>query len=404
MYARFISVLFYMLFTCVVLNPQVGGFTIYLYLFVPFLDPDFSRFLAGTARKWSAPLLLAVAAGAIGSPSMAMRIVSIAISIGYLMYTYERRIAYLQHWVVFNIAFAVLQFATYYVDRPLSYQLGPTAISEMVWGPYATLTYTNFFEVFYFSRVSGLSREAGFFSSLLVASFIVYLYTEKPTRKMLAIYLVGFFISFSKSTAALGIIALLYPFRHQLRRVHPLVVLVLFSAAMCGFSLYLAAHNFFESDTFGHRFSGYAFLFDARIDDLVKGIDQHEVVRRYGNLPYIRLVRADIDLAGFAGLADNVTEMGLFPALIVLGVLAFTVGDGFSMLILLLLTSTLSLTSVTSFIPLAYLIAYWPRFFAYSRDRVARSRAQRAEEAIDPWEMTPMRSSRYAAAKPPRQP
>lgn len=393
MYARLVSMLFYMLFTCVVLNPQVGGFTIYLYIFVPFLDPDFSRFAMDTARKWSGPLLVAVAAGAIGSPSMAMRIVSIAICIGYLMYTYERRIAYLQPWIVFNVAFAIVQFTTYYVDRPLSYQLGPTAISEMVWGPYATLTYTNFFEVFYFSRVSGLSREAGFFSSLLVASFIIYLYTEKPTWKMVAIYAIGFFISFSKSTAALGIVALLYPFRHSLRRVHPLVVLVLFSAAMCGFSLYLAAHNFFESDTFGHRFSGYAFLFDARIEDLIKGIDQHEVVRRYGDLPYIRLVRTDIDLAGFAGLADNVTEMGLFPALLVLAVLAFTISDGFSMMILLLLTSTLALSSVTSFIPIAYLIAYWPRFYAYSRQRVARANEARAAVADDPWRVKPVRAN-----------
>lgn len=394
MYARCVSMLFYLFFTCVVLSPQVNGFTIYLYIFVPFLDPDFVRFAADTTRKWSMPLAAMVAASAIGSPSMALRIVSIAICLGYLMYTVERRIAYLQPWIVFNIGFAVVQFVAYYVDRPLSYQLGPTAIAQLVWGPYATPTYTNFFEVFYFSRVSGLSREAGFFSSLLAVSFIVYLCTEKPSRKMLAIYAVGFFISFSKSTLLLLIIALFYPFRQHLRRIHPLAALALFSAAMCGFSLYLAAHDFFGSDTFGHRFSGYAFLFDARLADLIKGIDPHEIVQRYGNLPYIRLVRTDIDAAGFAGLADNVTEMGLFPALIVLAVLAFTVSDGFCMLILLLLTSTLALSSVTSFIPLAYLVAYWPRFLAYSRRRMAAAQAQRALVARDPWQVRPKHAER----------
>ncbi|NYH14495.1 hypothetical protein [Paraburkholderia bryophila] len=398
MYARLISVLFYMLFTCVVLNPQVGGFTIYLYIFVPFLDPDFSRFIAGTARKWSTPLFVALVASAIGSPSMAMRVASLAICVGYLMYTYERRIAYLQPWIAFNVVFAIVQFTMYYVDRPLSYQLGPTAIAKMVWGPYATLTYTNFFEVFYFSRVSGLSREAGFFSSLLVSSFIIYLYTEKPSKKMIAIYFIGFFISFSKSTAVLFIATLLYPFRHNLKRIHPLVVLVLFSAAMCIFSLYLAAHDFFESDTFGHRFSGYAFLFDAQIDDLIKGIDQHEIVRRYGNLQYIKLVRTDIETSGFAGLANNVAEMGLFPAIIVLVVIAISVNDGFSMLILLFLTSTLALLSVTSFISLAYLIAYWPRFSPYSRDRIAKSRAQSAAITLDLWRSRPKHSARYLAA------
>ncbi len=104
-------------------------------------------------------------------------------------------------------------------------------------------------------------------------------------------------------------------------------------------------------------------------------------------------MRTDIDLAGFAGLADNVTEMGLFPALVALAVLAFTVSDGFSMMILLLLTSTLALSSVTSIIPIAYLIAYWPRFSAYSRARVVRSHAEREAIAADPWRVKPVRSN-----------
>jgi hypothetical protein len=75
----------------------------------------------------------------------------------------------------------------------------------------------------------------------------------------------------------------------------------------------------------------------------------------------------------FAGLPATVAEMGLFSTLILLGVIAFTASDGFVMLIFLLVSATVSVTTVTSFIPLAYLICYWPRFAAYSANRVELS-------------------------------
>jgi hypothetical protein len=384
MYARLISVLFYMFFTCVILNPQVNGFTIYFYLLIPFLDPEFSRFLASTVRRWSGPLFIAVVASALGSPSSALRVLSIAICIGYLMYTIERRISYLHQWMAINILFAMVQFVTYYLDYGLSIQLGPTNLSRLIWGQYATETYTNFFEIFYFARVSGFSREAGFFSSLLVTAFIAYLFTESPKKMMIALYLIGLFISFSKSSMAFFIFAGLYPFRNQLRAVHPLAMLVLYIGVVCPLSVYLASNDFFGSVTVGHRFGGYAFMFDARLDDIIKGISGHDAVLRYKYLPYIALNQYDINFASFCGLVNTVTEMGLFAALILFGVLAFTASDGFVMLMLLMNTATVSLTTVTSFVPLAYLICYWPRFSAYIGWRPAAVRVRNVPTP-DPW-------------------
>src|SRR5476649_222266 len=151
MYPRVISLLFYMFFTCVIFNPQVSGFTIYLYVFIPFLDPDFSRFLASTFRRWSGPLLVAVAVSLVGSPTVAVRVLSIAICIGYLLYTMTRRISYLHQWMAINIVFAMLQFVLYYVDKDLAMQLGPSQLAAMIWGDYATLAFSNFYEVFYFA-------------------------------------------------------------------------------------------------------------------------------------------------------------------------------------------------------------------------------------------------------------
>ncbi|WP_175943870.1 CpsD/CapB family tyrosine-protein kinase [Caballeronia sp. BCC1704] len=370
MYSKIVSFLFYMFFTCVIFNPQVNGATIYFYLFIPFLDPKFVRFLTATVRHWSVPLVLAVAVSLLGSPSVAARVVSIAICIGYLMYTMGRRISYLHHWMGINIVFAMLQFVLYYVDKGLAWQLGPTQLAQTIWGPYATRTYTNFFEIFYFARVSGFSREAGFFSSLLVASLIAYLLTEKVNKKVVALYCVGLFISFSKSSMVLFIFLALYPMRHKLRLIHPLVVLTAFIGVVGLISVYLGNHAFFGSTTFAHRLGGYPFMVEARLEDLLAGVNAEDVRSHYMYMPSMRLVQTEI-AAGipFAGLPASVADMGLFSALLLFGVVAFTASDGFVMLLLLLVTSTVSITTVTSFVPIAYLVLYWPRFAAYRAKR-----------------------------------
>ncbi len=366
MYPRIISVLFYMFFTCVIFNPEVQGLAIYFYVFIPFLDPDFSRFLASTARRWSGPLLIAVAVSLASSPTVAVKIVSIAICIGYLMYTMTRRINYLHHWMAINIIFAMLQFVLYYVDYPLSIQLGPEEMSKMIWGQYATPTFTNFFEIFYFARVSGFSREAGFFSSLLVGAFVAYLSTERVNKKMVALYCIGLFISFSKSSMLLFVIAGLYLFRHKLRAVHPLMILIIFVGVITPLAVFLANHGFYGSESFAHRFSGYPFLLDARLEDVILGVSPQKIVAQYTYLPYIHSIEHLVKIGvPFAGLPATVADLGLFGALVFIGVLAFTASDGFVMLLFLLLTCTVSITTVTSFVPIAYLLLYWPRFTVF---------------------------------------
>lgn len=396
MYARTISMLFFMFFTCVILNPQVSGFTIYFYLFIPFFDPGFMRFLGATARRWSGPLAVAVAVSLIGSPTVAVRVLSIAICIGYLMYTKQRRIFYLHTWMIINIGFAALQFVLYYVNRDLAMALGPRQLGQMIWGSYATAAYTNFFEVFYFARVSGLSREAGFFSSLLVASLVVYLVTsERIDKRVVALYFFGLVISFSKSSMLLFLFAALYPFRRPLRATHPLIVFCCFAVAMILLGVYMGNHVFFGSETFGHRFGGYPFMVEARLEDLISGITAPDILKHYRYLPYIRLIEGDMMVAGvpFAGLPASIADMGLFSALMLFGVVAFTASDGFVLLLFLLISSTVSITTVTSFVPLGYLLLYWPRFQTYI-----------AEQRLAAWHQGPRRAlvRRFTPSRAPR--
>jgi capsular exopolysaccharide synthesis family protein len=359
-----------MFFTCVILNPRINGFTVYFYLFVPFLDPKFFRFLSATARNWSGPLLVAVAVSLIGSPSVAVRVISIALCVGYMMYTMGRRICYLHPWMMINVGFAIIQFAAYYVDRNLAEMLGPTALSKMIWGEYATRTYSNYYDIFYFARAAGFSREAGFFSSLLVSSLIAHLLTEKINKKIVTMYCIGLFLCFSKSSLILFIFLALWPLKSRLRPIHPVFIFVAFFCFVGLVGIYLGAHTFYGSTTFSHRLGGYPFMLDAKLEDLLGGVDSNDVQRHYMWMPNFRLVEYEISSGvPFAGLPATIAEMGLFSALLLFLVIAFTASDGFVMLLLLLITSTVSVTTVTSFAVIAYLILYWPQFAAYRAKR-----------------------------------
>ena len=367
MYVRTISMLFYLFFTCVIFNPQVSGVTVYLYTILPFLDLGFVAFLLLTVRCWIVPMGIAITACLLGSPMMAAKIVSIAVCVGYLMYTIARRIEYLHGWMAVNILVGLAQFVLYYVDYGLSIQLGPDEVSKMLWGEAATQTNTNYYEILYFARVSGFSREAGFFASLLSASFVLYLFQGGRNKWMLALYCLGLFISLSKASFVLVIFALLYLVRRQLRTVHPLVSLVAFFAITMVLALYMNQHDFFGSETFAHRLAGYPFLLDAHFADLVRGVTARKLNDEYGYLPYVLMNRdlyfiSDVTFTSIPGLF---ADLGLLAALVLLGVFAFTASDGFVMLLCLLITATVGMTTVTSFVPIAYLISYWPRFVAY---------------------------------------
>jgi hypothetical protein len=378
MYSKAISMLFYMFFTCVVFNPQVSGVTIYLYVMLPFLDPGFTAYLVATFRRWIVPLAITLVACLLSTPMAAAKIVSVAICVGYLAYTFSKRIDYLNLWMGINVLFGVAQFVLYYADYDLSVQLGPDAVSQMLWGASATQTNTNFYEVLYFARVCGFSREAGFFASLLVASFSLYLMqNRKKSKTMIVLYCVGLVISFSKASFVLVIFALIYYMRRPLRTIHPLISITGFTVISMGLALYMNQHEFFGSESFAHRFAGYPFMLDARFADLIKGVSSAQLISDYGYLPYVHMNQElyQISDVTFSSIPGLVADMGLIAALVLIGVLAFTASDGFVVLLFLLITATVSITMVTSFVPLAYLICYWPRIAAYGASQRGRAQA-----------------------------
>lgn len=198
-----------------------------------------------------------------------------------------------------------MQFIFTFIDPIMAALIGPTSISTFIWGDSATPTYTNFFTVFYFPRVSGLSREAGFFASyIIVAIFLSYIERKKYPKKIYLMYFLGYIISFSKmSLAILGVF-----FINSLKKFINYIPIgfgvILFIGSV---SIIVGLNKDFilNDPTFLHRFSGYISLYNLDMQDVLFGID-FEKVGDYSS----KSIMAE-NLQGFAGFAGWIIENGI---------------------------------------------------------------------------------------------
>src|SRR6185312_4670019 len=101
-------------------------------------------------------------------------------------------------------------------------------------------TFTNYYSVFALTRVGGLSREGGFFATLILNCILIYWidhrergYTSKPVRAMLV---VGFILSLSKMSLVLIPAMLVIKYRRWVDRIPFAVIPVIFSIPLMVFA------------------------------------------------------------------------------------------------------------------------------------------------------------------------
>jgi hypothetical protein len=190
------------------LSPAINGNTIYLYWLIPFFDTHFDEYLIKyvahkiKGKYYIGFLLVTILCITNKQMFLLVKIMTIVFSLFYLSYSrLSGTFKYLYWGLNLNIFIAVLQFIFYYISPQLAYSIGPSNISSLLWGGFATDTNTNFYAIFgsKFIRVCGWSREAGFFASLLSIVFIEYHFCETHKKKMqYVLFAIGYIISFSK--------------------------------------------------------------------------------------------------------------------------------------------------------------------------------------------------------------
>jgi hypothetical protein len=359
---------FFLLFAAQILSPELGGVTLYLELIIAGANPFFASWLLRRKPDFrinaiaSTVLFCSIA----GDLLLGVKLLSLALAVLFLLYAESRRVFYLFPYILLSVALAAVQFTFTFIDLTVARALGPSNISELVWGDYATQTYTNFFTVFWLPRVSGLSREAGFLAALVSVYMLLILKQDRmgilsPSRLKLSTLALGFFFSFSKISLALPIAFLFDRVRAHLRAV-PFAVVTLVTSLLIYLVTLLNQSVLFQQENISllHRFGAYLALPDASVEQILFGVDHIRELQSHA----AHALPDDYDR--FAGLAGLVLAHG---AIVVVGLLLglYLAGvDSVGILMLMLFTANVDLVTNQNFVVLAYFVVfkyYAPRRF-----------------------------------------
>lgn len=380
-YRNLIVCLFFLFLTSPILSPFISGFTIYIYWIIPLFDIFFLKYLykiqyLEKSKKnmgFVFMLLLFIAYLLLTHDFVTIvKIGTITFTVFYLIYLKQNKLFHFLYTFIFiNIFIAAVQFLFLYIDPNVSRMLGPSNISHIIWGQYATPTFTNFFTIFLFPRVSGLSREAGFFSTLVVITFIVYLADkDKNETRMKSIinksmFLIGLILSLSKSSILVLAVWIIIKGKKLLDRIPLFIGIALFLLFMVVVSNVLLMKGYYATNqSLVHRLSGYSIMTKMPFNELLFGrtnVTDISVFHQYSFLNSI------VKYKQFAGLPNTIIHKGLifFVILVVLmKYLRFSFSD---FLVITLTSATTDYFTATSFIILGY---YYVIYFKDQQEQI----------------------------------
>lgn len=363
MFRIVLSNLFFFFFIAQIFSPYVAGITLYLEVIIALIDPYYRKWVISCKFDRRIYLALFLIPLVFFRPAISIKLLSLAISVSYLFYAYNYGCFYLKRYVCLSIYIAIAQFILFYFVPEASTVLGPTSIATYIWGDYATPTYTNFYEVLWgFIRVSGLSREAGFFASLILAVIVLhYMEWKKESKAISKCYIfllvIAFLVSLSKMSLLIVPVFLIIWFKKAINLYPSILVFLLFFV----FFIVLWYHSDYLADpenmTFTHRFGAYGIMTDINnpIDFLFgnKNLDPSNFTNLYYADRYISIVEG-FDM--FAGMGGYVITNGIVMTLLLLIILINLNISTTGVLLLLVMTMNVQMDTNQSFVSLTYFI------------------------------------------------
>jgi hypothetical protein len=318
-FPRIFPHLFFLFLTSPVLSPEISGVSVYLFAVVPLLDPGFLRYLRHARfrkRYIVAGVLLSGLSVPYGSVLFLTKIATILLVVSYLHYTWKFHSFLLYHYIALNVGIAAVQWGgDFFLGRNL---LFPADVGNFLYGPYALATGGTGIEGYLLeSRFSGLSREPGFFSSLLIASLILLSEDERVSwrKALIGIHLLGIVLCLSKISLVFFLIFVpAWLLRGVIDRIPPaataaavLVIMVL--ATRYVYDLYGPG---LLTETISHRTIGYALLRELNWKDFLFGVGYRNIASRASEIPLIyqsiwfeKMPSAITEGSGLASIAVN---------------------------------------------------------------------------------------------------
>ena len=366
-YKRIIAILFFFFFMTPILSPRIGNSTLYLHWIIPFLDMDFLKEIISIKMKKSQLIIISVlvlACIVLSKLKLALEIVLIIESVLYIKYCYKNNnLKYLYWGMNINIIIAIIQFIVYYISPDLARAIGPSNVSKIIWGSHATATFTNMFpNAIGIVKVSGWSREAGFFNSLIIITALVYIFVDKKTRKsklQYILFLIGFLLSLSKVSILPILIIPIILLKKYVDKIPYILGIIIILVVGIATSEVLRTHNQYYNaysqyyETFTHRFSGYSILKQLPLQNIILGIDTLDELPESikENNTYLQYIYRFNE---FCGMPSMLIHNGLIISLLyftTLKIFNFKTSDLF---IITIVTLTVNYTTQTSFVVLTY--------------------------------------------------
>jgi hypothetical protein len=367
--------LFFLFFVAQILSPSFGERTLYLEIIFALINPFFLFWVKNKPIKqkyfflYIAIFFIII----IGNITVGIKLLVLTIGVLFLFYAYEKNIFYIKTYLMFSIILAIFQFYFTIFNPQLAQLIGPTNISQVIWGDYATETYTNFYTVFLFPRVSGLSREAGFFASFLVA-YITFIFLNNSKLRINSsifekIFLsIGYILSFSKMSLVIIGLFFIIKLRSLINKLPLIITVISFVfVIMLFWENNISYLMELENDTFLHRFGGYPTLLDMDLQQILFGIvNPSEINTKLAKTVQDRFIT-------FSGFSGFIIHNGIFVLLFLLVGLYLAGVSSAGMLVLLLLTINVQLDTNQNFVVFAYFIVF--KFFATKKIILKRTNA-----------------------------
>lgn len=338
------------------LSPFISNTT--LYLWIPLVLLDFQYI--NTFRKISKPILLCLFLWLsmcimFLRYDLAIKSFVLILGVSYLLRVGGAITNKVYICMLISIVWCIIQFVAYQISPVYSTIIGPSSISKFIWGEFATNTYTNQYVVFLFPRMSGLSREAGFFASLLIISFMIRVRDHKLSLPEKILFLLGYLFSLSKSSISLVFYFILKPMRKILQKIPVIITFIALMVIFVALAQFLdiGSPNYFtNNDSIAHRLSASYLMLHMDIGNLLYGCNtDYNCLVDYQ--PVFNFLAAQ-GMMPAVGLSGVVMDMGLLGFVAIVFLFLIMKLDSYDVAILVIFTATVSFFTLDSFIILTY--------------------------------------------------
>lgn len=342
------------------INPYISGFTVYIWILLILLDFDFVRKLRSINVKLLIVCLMWLLLMVIEQQfTMVFKLAVIFMGVTYLCLMDDEVFPKLRYAFIISCAFCITQFFLYFIDPEMSASIAGENLGKLIWGEkYFTPAYINQYVVLLFPRMGGLSREAGFFVSLLAIMVLIILRRRKISIKEKLVYLLSYFFSLSKVSIFIFVLYLFLPFRKLINKVPVILTLILVISAfmITANSLDIEKNNYvYDNESIAHRFSSSYIVSQLDYKSFFLGCNNVAIsCLDEKNNSFVSYFSDPDGLQPNTGLNGVWFQFGLVGMILLFVTFIILGFKSFDIIVLVLITSTVTFMTVDNFLVLTY--------------------------------------------------